>query len=218
LLFPRLATEGFVAVAALVGLAYSLLLGPFVLRNDLRSDLVHVATLRTYPLQGETLVLVEIVSSAAVLAVVQLVSLLLAFVATLGNPTLLGGPGMRTALLLAGLLLLPAVSLLAVTVQNGIALLFPDWVRLGPQVRGGIESMGQGILVMTGSVLLLALFLLVPLLAGAAFGAGVGSRWGAVWALTPGAWLAAALITLEVWFITVWLGQVWDRTERVTPE
>ncbi|MBA2572056.1 MAG: hypothetical protein H0V06_03350 [Gemmatimonadetes bacterium] len=216
-IFPRLTFGSFVAVAALVVLAYSLLFGPLLVRNDLRSDLLHAATLRAYPLRGETLVLVEIASSAAVLATVQFAALLLAFVATLGEPTLLGGPGMRTALLLAGLLLLPAVSLLAVTVQNSIAMLFPDWVQLGPQVRGGIESMGQGILVMAGSVLLLALLLLIPLVAGGAV-AGIGFRLGVAWALPPGAGLAAALITMEVWFVVMWLGRVWDQTDRIAPE
>jgi hypothetical protein len=217
-LFPRLTFGGFVAVAMLLVLAYSLLFGPFLVRNDLRSDLLHVATLRTYPLRGETLVLVEIASSAAVLGVVQVMALLLAFVATLDDPTLLGGPGMRTALLLAGLVLLPAVSSLAVAVQNGITLLFPDWVRLGPKASGGIEAMGEWLVVAGGSLLLLALLLLVPLVAGGVVAGMVGFRWGTVWAPVPGAWLAAGLIAMEMWFLTVWLGRVWERTERIAPE
>jgi hypothetical protein len=77
--------------------------------------------------------------------------------------------------------------------------------------------MGQGILVMAGSVLLLALLLLIPLVAGGAV-AGIGFRLGVAWALPPGAGFAAALIAMEVWFVVMWLGRVWDQTERIAPE
>jgi hypothetical protein len=77
--------------------------------------------------------------------------------------------------------------------------------------------MGQGILVMVGSVLLLALLLLIPLVAGGAV-AGMGFRLGVAWTLPPGAGFAAALITMEVWFVVMWLGRVWDQTERIPPE
>ena len=32
------------------------------------------------------------------------------------------------------------------TIQNGIAVLFPAWIRLGPAVSTGVEALGQNVL------------------------------------------------------------------------
>ena len=41
--------------------------------------------------------------------------------------------------------LLPGINLLGMLIQNGAALLYPAWVRLGSGRPGGVEALGQNI-------------------------------------------------------------------------
>ena len=61
-------------------------------------------------------------------------------------------------------LTLPVLNAAAVAVQNAAALLFPAWQRLGLTRPTGVEALGQGILAGAGSVLVLVLLLVLPLL------------------------------------------------------
>jgi ABC-2 type transport system permease protein len=57
-----------------------------------------------------------------------------------------------------------SLNALNVAIQNGLAILFPSWVRLGPD-SGGIEAIGQNILIMVGSMLALVIALIPPMIA-----------------------------------------------------
>ncbi|OYV68014.1 MAG: hypothetical protein B7Z72_08830, partial [Gemmatimonadetes bacterium 21-71-4] len=59
------------ALGALILAAALLLLGPMMLRGDLRQDLLHVAELKTLPFRGSTIVAAEVLSVSIPLAVVQ---------------------------------------------------------------------------------------------------------------------------------------------------
>jgi len=50
------------------------------------------------------------------------------------------------------------------TIQNGTAVLFPAWVRLGPVVSTGVEALGQNLLISMANLLGLTLGLILPLL------------------------------------------------------
>src|SRR3970040_109285 len=64
---------------------FLLVLGPQWVRNDLRTDLARLALLRSYPLQGRTVVGAETASSTAVLTVLQLGLVGIAYLAFWGG-------------------------------------------------------------------------------------------------------------------------------------
>jgi ABC-2 type transport system permease protein len=198
---------------ALLGAGLSTLAGPFAVRNDLRLDLGHFETLRSLPLSGYTVVAAGVAACTGVVAVLQF-----AFVLT--GVLLLTATAVLTpvqALLASGtaLLLLPLLALLGVIMQNAIVLLYPGWLRVGRHDGGGIESIGQNVVTLVGTLLLLLIALVPPLLVGAAGGALLASvsRYAAAAVATL---LAAAVILIECLLLLRWLGGLFDRTDPVT--
>lgn len=184
--------------------------GPLWVRSDLRQDLPKLALLRSYPLPGRRVVAAEIASSVIVLSALQYALLAVSYVALLFTDDAPFDPRRRAFILAALVVGLPVLNAASLSIQNGIALLFPAWVRLGPSRPSGVEAMGQNLLTMLSATLLLALLLLLPALAGwLSLGALRAS--GAAW---PAA-LVVALLTLgaEVFGIVSWLGRIFDRTE-----
>jgi hypothetical protein len=200
----------FVATTALMLVVLLIVLGSRVLQNDFRQDADHLAALKTLPLTGSRLVGAEVASSALPIAILQMILVLVAYLATLGDPTIPLRLGTRTAIVLLSPAMLLTINATTVTIQNAAALLFPGWIRVTPVVGGGIEAMGQGILV-TGILLLTFVVALLP--AGAAF--------AIVWwslARVPNAWIPALLIAGSVLFAETWwavrgLGRRFDRLE-----
>lgn len=196
--------------SAILALAM-LLRGPTSFRNDLRSELLHLSVLKTYPLRGREVVLAEIASSALPLALMQYL-LLLVSLAALGPARLeMLDPDVRWSVALAAPLLLAGLNGATCTVHNGIALLFPGWVRLGPTVGAGIENLGLGIINVFFSAVVLGLLLLVPAVSGAVV---VGLLDGArAVGVAIGTTIAGALLLVEGVACAAWLGRVLDRLE-----
>ena len=200
----------FIATAALMMVVLLLVLGSRVLQNDFRQDAEHVPALKTLPISGAQLVGAEVVSSALPISLLQIALVLVAYLATLGDYGLPISMGLRTGILLMSPLMLITINATTVTIQNAAALLFPGWVRVTPVVGGGVETMGQGILV-TG--VLLVTFLLALLPAAAAF--------GLVWwllARLPNGWIiallvAAAVLLGETWWAVRGLGRRFEKLE-----
>jgi ABC-2 type transport system permease protein len=197
----------------LVGLAaLAAFIGPLAVRNDLRMDLRHLEALRTYPLRGRDVVMAEIGSAAAVLAAAQL-PLAAGGIIALAAAGSLAVPRAALALLLAGVAL-PPVTLLAVIIQNALVLLYPGWVRVGEHGSGGMEAVGQNVLTLVGTLLLLAICAIPPLVVGGVVVAPLIMIAPTVaW---PAGILAAATAALaEAWFLAGWLGRLFDRTDPV---
>ncbi|MBA3346187.1 MAG: hypothetical protein H0T44_12990 [Gemmatimonadales bacterium] len=189
-----------------------LVVGPQWVRNDLRNDLLMLDLLRAYPLRGSTVVGAEVMASASVLTALQLSLLLLTFLAFLGNETLEPGLAARGALLLGAVVCLPLLNFHNVLIQNGAALLFPAWVQLGPSRAGGVEALGQSMLLIIGSAVLLSAILLLPLAAGSVVFLALRPHLG-LWSLIPAVPAAAGLLALEGAVTVRWLGRVFERTE-----
>jgi hypothetical protein len=94
---------------------------------------------------------------------------------------------------------------------NATAVLFPGWIRLGPGGGGGIELMGQAMLMVMGVFLAVGVFLVIP-----------GVSIGLLAALLPGATalnfataliVAALLLALETYGLIALLGRSFDRAE-----
>ena len=186
--------------------------GPLWVRSDLRQDLLKLALLRSYPLPGARVVAAEVASSVIVLSALQYALLAVAYVALLFSDDAPLDPRRRALVVAALVVGLPVLNAASLSIQNGIALLFPSWVRLGPSRPNGIEAMGQNLLTMFAAMLVLVILLVLPGLAG----------WLAVSALRTaigdGAWAVGLAILLaglgaEVLGIVSWLGGVFDRTE-----
>lgn len=201
-----------IALGALIAALFAMAFGPFALRQDLRGDLPRLDLLRTFPLSGESIVRMEILSTALPLALLQVALLAAAFTVSLGAE---GAPlplRARMILTVGAALTLPAVTLASVTVQNTAALLFPDWVRLGSAERG-VEAMGQMMLVFAASAAALLALLVVPLIAGLL--AILATSWIPRLPLLAGSLVFAIAVLFEIRLLVTWLGRVFERTDPV---
>jgi len=113
--------------------------------------------------------------------------------------------------LVASMAVAPGLILLQLLVQNALAVTFPSWVAIGP-ARGGVDVMGQRMLLMFGSILALVLAVLpAAVVAGVLL---VVLRWfvGGSPSVLPG--LAAAAVLLgETLVGSEIVSLILDRTE-----
>ena len=203
---------------------FSALFGPLFVRNDLREDLFHVDAVKTFPLSGHAVLWGEILAPWSVLAFLQSFLLAVALGALLLNGTTglvqLGiedvpAVGWVLASFFAGGLLLPALTLAQVTLQNAIVLIFPAWVELGNSRARGFEASGQRILTLIGSAVALAITVFPAVLAGGLMTFLLARPVGAT-SLVLGAAVAAAWIVAEVAVGIRLLGRVLDRLDPST--
>jgi putative ABC exporter len=192
--------------------ALTVLMGSQYVRNDLRGDLLKLDLLRSYPLRGWSVVIAEVGASTLMLTAVQLSLLGLAYLAFLGNATVEPGLEERTLLLLAAIVFLPGINLLGMLIQNAAALLYPAWVRLGSGRPGGVEALGQNLLMTIAFVALLALTLALPAaISGGAFLLLRPALGG--WAALPATALALGTMAFEAALLVDWLGRVFEHTD-----
>jgi ABC-2 type transport system permease protein len=187
--------------------------GPLAVRNDLRLDLASIELLRTYPLRGRGLVAAEIAAATTVVVILQLILVL-------GGIALLAASGSLTVMQLivfvaAALFALPTLAALAVLIQNALALLYPGWVRIGQAGSGGMEAVGQNLITMIGTLLLLALCAVPPLVVSSIAAAPVYPfSQGA--AIVVAAIAAVLAVAAEIALLVLWLGRLYDRTDPTT--
>ena len=187
-----------VGTMAVVLLAWSVVLGPQVVRQDFRQDLAVADLLKGYPLRGWQVALGELLTPALVLTLVQWTLIVLA--ATLGRTEAVEGEAPpwqgHASLAAAAMILALPLNVVSLAVPNAAALLLPAWFAnpATPGAARGIEVVGQRFIFLIGQffVLLLAalpvavtLFLVYVLAAEPLL--------GTPWAL-PAAALAAALV------------------------
>jgi hypothetical protein len=187
-------------------------IGPQWVRNDLRGDLLKLDLLRSYPLRGWSVVIAEVSASALVLTVIQLSLLLIGYLAFLGDQFMVPELEERTLLLVAAFIFLPAINLLGMLLQNGAALFYPAWVRLGSGRPAGVEALGQTLLMMVAYVALLTLTLLLPVVIGG--GAFLLLRPTIDdWAALPATVLTLGTMAFEAALLVEWLGRLFERTD-----
>jgi hypothetical protein len=106
----------------------------------------------------------EVASGALPMAALQLVLLVISFVASLAAPVLPISASTRLALLAAAPFAIVALNAALLTIQNGTAVLFPTWIRLGPAVNTGVEALGQNLLSSIANLFSLGIALIIPVL------------------------------------------------------
>ncbi len=203
------AADLFMGLAAGWG-AMLVFVGPLWMRFDLRLDLPRLSILKTWPLPGRQIVAAEIAAVTLLHSVTIWSLMVVPVVLAIMDPRLLLSNHIGMATFVAAAIAIPTLNALMFTVQNGTALLFPAWVRLGTDSRG-FETMGQNLLTMGATTLVAAVALVFP--AGLALlviflGHSLG-----VWTLPLAALLGGSLLLLELWPIVNWLGDVFERTD-----
>ena len=141
--------------------------GPMSLRSDLRAEIARLPVLKTMPLSGREIVLAEIVGTAAPAAMMQILLVLSGMLALNLMPS--GAPPVAYMAggVIGGPVLLFGLNLANFTIHNGMALLFPAWVRTGETGAAGVETIGQGVLTVVITSLLLLILSVIPVAVGA---------------------------------------------------
>jgi hypothetical protein len=194
------------------------LVGPSMFRNDLRMDLRKLDLLRALPLRGREIVAAELLAPALMLALIQVVLVASTVALGMGMPLKMKGSQWGSEAWLAGglaaAIVLPAVSLGGLFVQNAAVVLFPAWLPPeGERVRG-LDVLGQRLLALAGTVLVLLVGLLPSGLAAAIVGFGLHYALGlGVWALPFAGLAAAVVLVVVVGFGVLALGRAFDRLD-----
>lgn len=200
---------------ALIWAVLMLLVGPQWIRNDLRTDLARFDLLRSYPIPGASLVAAEVAGSAIVITAIQLGLLAFAYLAFLGNETPPLTLYERSLALLAAAVYLPPINYLGMLIQNGGAVLFPAWVRSGPERAGGVEALGQNMLLIIIHAATLAVLIAMPAASAVGLHALLYPAIGG-WADVFGAGLAISLMALEARVMVKRLGVTVEQTDLVS--
>ncbi len=211
--FPVLpATAG--ACVALVG--FLSLLGPSSMRIDLRHDLSHMDILRSLPMSGRQVMTAELLGPGLLVAVLQWALLIAAVALSASYPI----PGFelakRVAVAFSLALLAPALSFASLLVQNAGVLLFPSWVRVDPAASRGIEALGQRLLTLAGTMVVLLIAVIPAALTG---GIALAVLWSSLRLLAaPFASIAAtAVLAAEFHVVLGLLGKLFDRFDVTLP-
>lgn len=208
---------GSLAPLLLMLTVFATVVGPFMIRNDLRHDLQRLSVLKTWPISGRELLLGELLAPTFLLSAI--VWFLLAVTLAL-SPAWKDGPidavG-RAALLVSVGLLAPMLIAGQVIIQNAAVVLFPGWIATGGARARGIEAMGQNMLMFAGTLLALA----IGVLPASAIAGGLGYvlylflGWPG---LLPAAMLLASILVVEAGLVVMWLGRVLERTDPAQVE
>ena len=199
------------AVFAAIGACFTVLMAPQALRLDLRQDLGHLELLKTWPIAPAALVRGEMLWPAAILTVMAWGLLAIAF--ALSDFVFAAiSPTTRSAVVLAAVFLAPMLILAQYTIHNAVALFFPAWVPLGANRSRGLDAMGQRLILLGGTWLVLAAMTLPGAIAGGFVWLGLRGLLGAG-GLVAGAMAAALVIAVEVVICSEALGPVFERVD-----
>jgi hypothetical protein len=201
---------------SIAGTMFAILLAPQIVRIDMRQDLQHLELLKTWPVKASAVVRGELVWPSVIITAGAWTMLA---VATLLSGTMLAhvNLGLRLGGGAALAILAPALVLSQLTIHNAAALIFPAWVPLGNQRPRGLDAMGQRLIMLGGTWLLLAVSLLPGAIAG-------GIVWFALQRFVgSGALVAAALVCtvivgVEVLLATEAMGPAYEQLDVLAVE
>ena len=220
----------------LMTLLISPLTGAQSYRNDLRTDLLRVEMVRTWPIEGWKLFAAEAAGPAlfATMSALLGAAIVLAmnfYMAVRGGffgesfrigpdslPAALGVPLvlLLPLIIVSALPVLIALTCLAATIQNLMVLLFPGWVQLGKQQQQGAAAFGQNMVMFFG----LTLASLLSLLPGALIVAAIVAIQWLGFGIRPLAWewpifgiIAATPVAAVAALVVRAGGRVWDNLD-----
>jgi ABC-2 type transport system permease protein len=191
--------------------AMFLFIGPIWNRFDLRFDLPRLAILRSWPISGARIV-GTMIASTTLMHVVMMWTLMAVLTALACYTSEPGNVPRILRIALIAAVAVPSLSVLMFTVQNTAALLFPAWVRTGPQSRG-LESIGQNLLTMLATLLLVMIALFYPAFVSIVLALFLWRPLGGAWALVPAFLAAFAVVLVQLVPAVRALGALFERTE-----
>ena len=195
---------------------FTAILGPQIVRTDMRTDLLHLELLKTWPVRPGAIIRGEIAWPASILTLLGWAAV--ASAAAFSPAAFPRIPSVtRAAFAAAAVLLMPALVLAQYLVQNAAALAFPAWVPLGNQRPRGVDAMGQRLIMLGGALLSVAVLMLPGALAGGAVWFAL-DRWIGSMALVPAAAVCAAIVLVEVLATTELLGPLYERLDVLSVE
>jgi hypothetical protein len=201
---------------ALAGAGFAILMAPQILRVDLRQDLRHLELLKTWPVKSSAVIRGEIAWPGALITAFAWILIGLAlFLSTANFSTV--GMAWRLGVAGAAALVAPALVFAQLTIHNGVALMFPAWVPLGNQRQRGLDAMGQRLIMLGGTWLLLIIMTLPGAFAGAIVWFACRTLLGPG-ALLPGAVVCAVVVGIEVLVATEVLGPLYERLDVLAVE
>lgn len=195
---------------------FLILMGPQALRIDMRDDLRHLEVLKTWPVRSSAVVRGELIWPGVLLTAMAWTAIAVALYLS-GTIMLRVGLAWRMGIGAAIAILTPALVFSQLTIHNAVALVFPAWVALGNPRARGLDAMGQRLIVLGGTWLLLILSVIPGAIAGAilwfAFKQFIGPM-----ALVPAALACTAIIAIEVLLATEALGPAYERLDMMAVE
>lgn len=203
------------SVAGAIGM-FTVILGPQMLRLDLRDDLQHLDLLKTWPVRAASVIRGEMLFPGVVLTGTAWLALGCAgILSAAGFPHLPLGvrvSGAATAFILA-----PALVFAQLTVHHAAAVLFPAWVPIGNQRPRGLDQVGQRLILLAAILLTLVVMLLPGVIVGAvlwfAFYRFVGAA-----IFVVGALICLGIVAIEVLAATEALGPAYEQMDILAVE
>jgi hypothetical protein len=193
-------------------LVWTLLLGPQLLRQDLRKDLALADMLKLYPLRGWQIVLGELLAPAVILSVIQwlLLILMVMLFSRLPGGEPIGWP-LRIGVGFGAAIVVPILNLITLQIPNAAVLLFPGWFQPGKEGAHGIEATGQRLIFLLGSLLAFFVALIPAAIAFAVVFFLLKLVFSLLLALPIAAVAAAAVLAIEAGLGMRLLGWLFER-------
>jgi hypothetical protein len=198
------------AFSAILGI-WALLIGPQIIRQDLRQDLPNADLLKVFPLRGWQIALGEILAPIVILSSIHWLLLIVTLICSgpLAEGRISGALVLAIGFGLA--IVLPALNAISFVIPKGAVLLFPAWFQAGRHGPQGIEAMGQRLIFSLGQFLAFVLalipaalvflgvfFLLASVLGGPALAVAVASIG------------TALVLAVEAGLGVLWLGRLFE--------
>jgi ABC-2 type transport system permease protein len=205
-----------VGAFSLAATVFAILMAPQVLRIDMRQDLAHLELLKTWPVKASAVIRGQLLWPG-VLITGAAWSFLAVAMSLSGTVLTSVSLGWRMSGGVAVALLAPSLVLSQLTIHNGVALLFPAWVPLGNQRSRGLDAMGQRLIMLGGTWLLLILSAVPGAIAGGIVWFALGRFIGPV-AAVPAAAVCTVIVGMEVLLATEALGPLYEGMDVLAVE
>jgi ABC-2 type transport system permease protein len=202
---------------AIVSTVFLVLMAPQILRVDLRDDLRHLELLKTWPVPAAALIRGQLLWPSLVLTLAAWTTLIAGELLAAATPFARVSLSWRVSIGAAAALLTPALIAAQLTINNAAAVLFPAWVPLGHQRPRGLDAMGQRLILLGATWLLLIVSVLPGAIVGAVVWIGLSLVLGPA-AVVPAAGCCAAAVGAEVLLATEALGPAYDRLDATAVE
>jgi hypothetical protein len=145
-------------VMCLMATGVYILAGPQAVRTDLRTDILRLDLIKTFPLSAEALLIGELGASLIVVAAAELLMLITGVTILQFSGRVFSFATTPEFVVCAVVFIIP-ISAIQLLIQNGAIILFPAW-NLGTGDNSRFSAMGQRLLFLVGNLVTLSIALI----------------------------------------------------------